>query len=448
MRIFGAASSPSSSSLLFWEVGSRSETLFGFAFPWVGQVPAPSAVLKEIYRLIQEPSFWQSAYLSTLRVLEGFFAAMLVGIPLGLAMAVSRTFYGITFPVFEVLRPIPPLAWVPAAIIFWPTQELSIAFVTFLGAFFTIVINVIGGAQSIDVRYFQAARSMGSSTFDIFRRIILPGVLPSIVVGATVGIGITWAVVVAAEMISGGGSAGSMGGARWRIRLLYLELLCRRLLHPDRCRHDQYWRGRLHVERHPAQSRAMDDSLARGRLRIGNDATSSQVVSVSSPFHGSTALGSQIVVNNVSKSYGAEAFAKQVVHNCSFTIERGKLTVMIGPSGCGKSTLIRLVAGFERPSSGTITVDDKPVNGPGVDRLVVFQESALFPWMTTYDNIMYGPRARHEDTKEMRDFAEALLQKVGLAAFREKYPAAALWRHAASRRVGALDDQPTQRHDT
>jgi hypothetical protein len=96
---------------------------------------------------------------------------------------------------------------------FWPTQELSIAFVTFLGAFFTIVINVIGGAQAIDVRYFQAARSMGSSTWDIFRRIILPGTLPSIVVGATVGVGITWAVVVAAEMISGGGSAGSVGGA-------------------------------------------------------------------------------------------------------------------------------------------------------------------------------------------------------------------------------------------
>jgi NitT/TauT family transport system ATP-binding protein len=133
-------------------------------------------------------------------------------------------------------------------------------------------------------------------------------------------------------------------------------------------------------------------------------------------------LGSQVIVQNVSKSYGAEGFAKEVVHNCSFTIERGKLTVMIGPSGCGKSTLIRLVAGFERPSSGTIMVDDKPVTGPGVDRLVVFQESALFPWMTTYDNIMYGPRARGEDTPEMRDFAEALLQKVGLSAFRKKYP--------------------------
>jgi NitT/TauT family transport system permease protein len=197
--------------LIFWEAGSRSSSWLGFALPWISKIPPPVAVLQELFKLVQDPSFWQSAFLSTLRVFEGFFAAMLVGIPLGLAMAVSRTFYGITFPVFEVLRPIPPLAWVPASIIFWPTQELSIAFVTFLGAFFTIVINVVGGAQSIDVRYFQAARSMGSSTWDIFRRIILPATLPSMAVGATVGVGITWAVVVAAEMISGGGS-GAGGG--------------------------------------------------------------------------------------------------------------------------------------------------------------------------------------------------------------------------------------------
>src|SRR5215471_8826548 len=109
---------------------------------------------------------------------------------------VSRLrFYGTVFPVFEVLRPI------TAAIIFWPTQELSIMFVTFLGAFYAVVINVIDSARAIDMRYYQAARSMGSSGWDIFRRVILPGTVPSIVVGATVGIGIAWAVVVAAEMI-------------------------------------------------------------------------------------------------------------------------------------------------------------------------------------------------------------------------------------------------------
>jgi NitT/TauT family transport system permease protein len=200
--------------LVLWEVGSRSKEWFGFVMPWVGQIPAPTAVLKAWTGLLGSAGYWQSWYLSLGRVLAGFIAAMLIGIPLGLLMAVSRTFNGIAFPTFEVLRPIPPLAWVPASIIFWPTQELSIAFVTFLGAFYTVVINVLGGAKSIDVRYFQSAQAMGASQWDIFRRIVLPGTLPSIVVGSAVGMGITWEVVVAAEMISGGGSqsAGSGGG--------------------------------------------------------------------------------------------------------------------------------------------------------------------------------------------------------------------------------------------
>src|SRR5436189_906424 len=129
-----------------------------------------------------------------------------------------------------------------------------------------------------------------------------------------------------------------------------------------------------------------------------------------------------IEARDVSKSYGSARFAKTVIRDCSFTIESGKLTVMIGPSGCGKSTLIRLLAGFERPTSGAITIGGKPVNGPGLDRMVVFQETALFPWMSTYDNIMFGPRARGQDTPEMRSFAELLLQKVGLDGFRRKYP--------------------------
>src|SRR5471030_1829454 len=130
----------------------------------------------------------------------------------------------------------------------------------------------------------------------------------------------------------------------------------------------------------------------------------------------------EIVANHVSKSYGAVRFSKEVVRDCSFTIERGKLTVMIGPSGCGKSTLIRLLAGFEKPTSGTITLNGVPVTGPARDRLVLFQETALFPWMTTYDNILYGPRARGEVTKETLDLAEFLLNKVGLQDFRKKYP--------------------------
>jgi len=194
--------------VLLWELGSR------LKLPWVGDVPPPSVVFKALLPLLDDQGYWYSWYQSSRRVLTGFIAAMLVGIPFGLAMATSRVFRDVTFPVFEILRPVPPLAWVPAAIIFWPTQELSIGFVIFLGAIFTIMLNVLGGARSIDVRFFQAARSMGSSNWDIFRRIVLPGVLPSIIVGCEVGIGITWNVVVAAEMISGGGGAiqSSAGG--------------------------------------------------------------------------------------------------------------------------------------------------------------------------------------------------------------------------------------------
>lgn len=202
-----------STFLILWEVMSNASRWFGVNIHWADVIPPPSTVLKTWFALLGELDYWKSWYLSSVRVVTGFLAAMAIGIPLGLAMAVSRTFHGATFPVFEVLRPIPPLAWVPASIIFWPTQELSITFVIFLGAFTTIVINVLGGARSIDVRYVQAAQAMGSSGRDIFRRIVLPGTIPSIAVGGEVGMGITWAIVVAAEMIAGGGSSLSGRGA-------------------------------------------------------------------------------------------------------------------------------------------------------------------------------------------------------------------------------------------
>ena len=131
----------------------------------------------------------------------------------------------------------------------------------------------------------------------------------------------------------------------------------------------------------------------------------------------------EIIASNIAKSYGAGPLAMQVVKDCSFTIESNKLTVMIGPSGCGKSSLIQIIAGFEKPTSGDITMNGKPLPGPGKDRLVLFQESALFPWMTTYDNIMYGPRASGADLKAAEEQAEFLLNKIGMQAFRDKYPA-------------------------
>lgn len=198
--------------LIFWQLGATSRLWLHTPLPVIGVIPAPDAVLAAWLKLLGDPGYWQSWLQSLLRVSLGFAAATILGVPFGIALAISPTLRGFAFPAFELLRPIPPLAWVPASIIFWPTQELSIAFVIFLGGFYTIVLNVLGGADAIDIRLIQAARSMGGTRWNIFRRIILPAVLPSIGVGIEVAIGITWEVVVAAEMISGGGGASAAGG--------------------------------------------------------------------------------------------------------------------------------------------------------------------------------------------------------------------------------------------
>ncbi len=194
-------------SIIFWEICADLKV------PVIGMIPAPSIVFKSFRNLVFESYYWRSWLVSFERVFLGFIIAQIIGIPLGLLMGMSRIFRGLTFPIIEVLRPIPPLAWVPIAVIFWPTAELSMIFVTFLGAFFTMVLNILGGVMSIDSRYIWAAESLGSSKRYIFRRIILPATLPSIFVGSTVGMGITWAVVVAAEMIA---SQSGLGYLTWK----------------------------------------------------------------------------------------------------------------------------------------------------------------------------------------------------------------------------------------
>jgi len=175
------------------------------------ELPTPVETLRAFFaEYIADAAYWNSWLVSFKRVLYGFIIAQIFGIPLGLLFGTSRKFRDLFFPVFEVLRPIPPLAWVPISILFWPTNESSIVFITFIGAFFVIVINVYDGVGSIRNEHLWLARSMGASRLSIFRRIMLPSVIPSIAVGMTLGIAITWNVVIAAEMIASDSGLGRM----------------------------------------------------------------------------------------------------------------------------------------------------------------------------------------------------------------------------------------------
>jgi NitT/TauT family transport system permease protein len=191
---------------LLWELGTWLDV------PVAGKVPSPVSVARAFVGLAGSGGYWDSWSASAVRVAWGFAAALLAGVPFGLLLASGPRVKALLFAPFEVLRPIPPLAWVPLSILFWPVQDLSIEFVIFLGAFYTVVLNVVGGAEQIDRRHVLAARSLGAGRWMVFRRVILPATLPSVVTGAVVGMGITWEVVVAAELISGGGQSASGGG--------------------------------------------------------------------------------------------------------------------------------------------------------------------------------------------------------------------------------------------
>jgi NitT/TauT family transport system ATP-binding protein len=132
---------------------------------------------------------------------------------------------------------------------------------------------------------------------------------------------------------------------------------------------------------------------------------------------------SRVELRNVTKAYGEEWERQTVIEDLSVAIEPGQLTVIVGPSGCGKSTLVNLIAGFDFPDSGEILLDGKRVTGPARDRMVVFQETALMPWQTTYENVVFGPKLRGDlKGKELHDEAIRLLAKVGLSEFIHKYP--------------------------
>ncbi|WP_232003812.1 ABC transporter ATP-binding protein [Mycobacterium sp. 1465703.0] len=112
----------------------------------------------------------------------------------------------------------------------------------------------------------------------------------------------------------------------------------------------------------------------------------------------------------------------KVVDDCSFVVAPGEIVAMIGPSGGGKTTIGYLLAGYHHPTSGFIAVDGVQANGPSAERLLLFQENALMPWLTTAENVMFGPRARGEGGREARRRADAILSRVGLADFVDRYP--------------------------
>lgn len=192
------------SFLLLWYGAVKWTPIVAF-----NRLPDPLTVVREW--LSPNPSYGISIFTadyyvhilySTYRALAAFTLAILLGVPLGIFMGWKRSVHQYAYSLFSLLRPVPPLAWVPIAILLFPGVEPAVIFVTFLVAFFAMTMNTYVGVKAIPEDYFRASASLGGTNTDILWDVIVPGAMPSIFTGLQIAMGAAWFSLAAGEMIA------------------------------------------------------------------------------------------------------------------------------------------------------------------------------------------------------------------------------------------------------
>ena len=164
--------------------------------------PTPWQVVTGTLELTRDGTLWGDICASLMRVSVGFLLAVAIAVPLGLWMGWVHGAFLTLNPVFQILRPISPIAWIPMAILWFGVGDASPIFLIFISSVFPMVVQTTAGVHTIERRYLRAAENFGVSRRTLFQQVIIPAVLPQIIVGMRIGLGVAWLVVVAAEMIA------------------------------------------------------------------------------------------------------------------------------------------------------------------------------------------------------------------------------------------------------
>jgi len=171
-------------------------------------LPPPSRIALTFRDLLLSGDLPRHIGISIVRVLEGFGIATVLGLGLGTAIGLSRTLDRWTDLIIQVVKPIPPIAWIPLAILWFGIGEQSKVYIIFLGAFFPIIISTIDGIRQTDQKFVEVARILAVPRFKFVRQVVLPGALPAIMTGLRVGLMVAWMCVVAAELIAASSGIG------------------------------------------------------------------------------------------------------------------------------------------------------------------------------------------------------------------------------------------------
>lgn len=193
-----------------WSTLLRIASVAGFLLVWwaltklgVGNFAFLPTPYETLLSLTQYSELWSDIRQSSIRVFTGFGLAILLGVPLGLISGWFKTGEALFQPLIETFRPVPPISFIPLAILLLPTSFLSIVFITFIAAFFPIVVSTRNGVQAVDPHLIELAKVYRAKRWQLFFQIIVPSALPGVFTGMAIGMGVSWTCVVAAEMISG-----------------------------------------------------------------------------------------------------------------------------------------------------------------------------------------------------------------------------------------------------
>lgn len=166
-------------------------------------LPTVTEVVAALGARIATPEYWLDLGQSLIRILTGFALAAVAGVVTGILLGRSGRFANVFGPLTELARPIPAIAIVPVAILLFPTDEAGIVFITFLAAYFPIMVSTRHAVRALPTLWEDSVRTLGGSRWDVIVRVVLPGILPGVFGGLSVGIGVAWICVISAEMISG-----------------------------------------------------------------------------------------------------------------------------------------------------------------------------------------------------------------------------------------------------
>jgi len=192
-------------------------------------LPAPAEVFQSLLRLSADGTLLAHVRASLFRVIQGFLLALAVALPIGVAMGISPITRGLLEPLVELIRPIPPIAVIPLAMLWLGIGELSKVFIIMFGAFFPILINTMAGFGAVDPVHVRAAQTLGAGRVAIFRDVVIRSAFPYMVVGARLGMGLAFIVLVAAELIASSEGLGYLiNDARYRFQTseIFLGMAC------------------------------------------------------------------------------------------------------------------------------------------------------------------------------------------------------------------------------